>query len=71
MSKENQTQGRAWHEGMEAMAKHLAEQFAKYSSRDGSGNYIQRFAGPEIADIIRRCERPKFGEGSLASEATS
>jgi hypothetical protein len=71
MSKESQTSGRAWHEGVETMAEYLADQFAKYSSRDGSGNYIQRFAGPEIADIIRRCERPKFGETSLPSEATS
>jgi len=49
---------RAWHDGVEAMAKHLAEQFDKYSSRTREGHYIQRFAGPEIADIIRRCARP-------------
>jgi hypothetical protein len=60
MSKETQTTGRAWHDGVEAMAKHLAEQFEKYKSRDSRGDYIQRFGGPEIADIIRRCERPQM-----------
>jgi len=58
VSKENQTTGKAWHEGVEAMAKHLADQFDKYSNRNREGQYIQRFAGPEIADIIRRCARP-------------
>lgn len=71
LSKENQQIGRAWISGVEAMAEHLAKNFEAYKSRDTNGNFIQRFAGPEIADIIRRCERPKLGESSLASEAAS
>ena len=63
MSKEQHTSGRAWHEGVTAMAEHLAKNFEPYK--------IQKFSGPEIADIIRRCERPKFGETSLASQTAS
>jgi hypothetical protein len=61
--KNQQQSARAWHEGVSAMADHLAKNFEPY--------LIQRFSGKEIADIIRRCERPKFGETSLASDATS
>lgn len=58
MNKLEQEQAQAFHKGVEAMAKHLADQFGKYSGRDSRGDYIQRFGGPEIADIIRRCQRP-------------
>lgn len=71
LSKENQTMGRSFHAGVEAMSEHLAERFGQYKARDGSGQFIQRFSGPEIADIIRRCERPKLGEASIPSEAAS
>ncbi len=63
MIKAEQTTGRAWHEGVSAMAEHLAKNFEVYR--------IQKFSGPEIADIIRRCERPKVGEASLASQTAS
>ncbi len=49
--------------GIEAMRTFLAERFEVYK--------IQRFSGPEIADVIRRCEAPKAGEASLASQAAS
>jgi hypothetical protein len=45
------------------MAEHLAQNFERYKQ--------QAFSGPQIADIIRRCERPKLGEASLASDAAS
>lgn len=65
-TKTEQTAGRAWSAGVEAMAAHLAKNFEVYKSRDSSGQYIQRFAGPEIADIIRRCGRPPFDESVQA-----
>ena len=69
MDKKEQTGARAWSAGVEAMAEHVARAFEAYKSRDSSGNLIQRFGGPEIADIVRRCERPKFTDSALAGEA--
>lgn len=71
VSKENQRYAKAWHEGVSAMAEHVAANFTKYSGRDGNGTFIQRFSGPEIADIVRRCERPKCPELALSSEVAS
>lgn len=52
MSKENQQRNEAFVAGVEAMRKHIADQFAKYNPA------IQQFSGPEIASIVRRCAPP-------------
>ena len=69
MNKSGQEQAQAFHRGVEAMAEHVAKAFDVYKARDSGGNLIQRFGGPEIADIVRRCERPKFTESALSGEA--
>lgn len=71
MSKENQRYAKAWHEGVSAMVEHLATNFAKYTAKDGRGVLVQRFSGPEIAGIIRGCERPECPQLALPSEAAS
>lgn len=45
--------------GVAALREYLAANFEKYNARDPqTGANIQRFSGPEIADIIRRVELP-------------
>lgn len=63
VSKANQQRNEAMVEGIELMRKYLSGQFDVYK--------IQRFSGPEISDIIKRCAPPKLPEPLLASEAAS
>lgn len=64
-TKTEQTGARAFHAGVEAMAEHLARNFDLYK------NPQQRFTGRGVADIIRRCERPKYAEAALAGDTPS
>lgn len=57
MSRDIQQRNEAFVEGVNAMRRLVADQFAKYDPR------VQRFSGPEIADIVRRCAPPPVPTG--------
>jgi hypothetical protein len=50
-SKEAREKAEYFRNGVITLREHLATQFGKYT--------IQRFSGPQIADIIRRAELPQ------------
>lgn len=50
LSKSEQDAAKHFHRGVSALREHLAVNFERYT--------IQRFSGPEIADIVRRAVLP-------------